>query len=97
MEGRTIANWESEMNTTSFESTDIDRLEETRVYTDESRISIEEQSDPAGFEQETEATGRGQNAETRQDPESDSDEELTEEPVEENQGWRCPLREIRTP
>ena len=49
-------------------------------------FSVEEQYELAGFRQATDATGRGQNAETGQDPKSDSDEELTEEPVAENQG-----------
>ena len=97
MEEKTIVDWESEMKRTSSELTDRDQLEETRVYTDESRISIEDQYEPTGFRQETEATGRGQNAETGQDPESDSDEEPTEEPVAENQGRRYPLRERRAP
>ena len=34
MEGKTIAEWESEKRKTSSESTDRDRLEETRVYVD---------------------------------------------------------------
>ena len=32
MEGKTIADWESEKRTTSSESIDRDRLEETKVY-----------------------------------------------------------------
>ena len=51
------------MKATSFESTDRDRLEESRVYPDESRILVEEQYEPVGFEQETEATIGGQNVE----------------------------------
>ena len=35
MEEKTNADWESQMKTTSSESTDRDRLEETRVYPDE--------------------------------------------------------------
>ena len=37
------------------------------------------------------------NTETEQDPESDSDEELTKEPVEENEGRWYPLRASKTP
>ena len=97
MEENIIANWESEMKTTSSELTDRDWLEETRLYPDRSRILVEEQYEPARFGQETESTRGGQNAGTGQDPESDSDEELTEEPVAENQGWRYPLRKRRAP
>ena len=49
MEEKTIADWESEKRTTSSESTDRDRLEETRAHPDGSRISVEEQYEPAGF------------------------------------------------
>ena len=91
MEEMTIANWESKKRTRSSESTDRDRLKETRVYPDRSLTPIGEQYEMAGFGQETGATGRGQNAETGQDPESDSDEE----PVAETQGRRYPLRERR--
>ena len=97
MEEKTIANWESKKRTRSSESTDRDRLKETRVYPDRSLTPIGEQYEMAGFGQETGATGRGQNAETEQDPESDSDEESNEEPVTENQGRRYPLRERRAP
>ena len=97
MEGKTIANWESEKRTNSSESTDRDQLEETRVYPARNRIPVGDEYVAAGSGQETEEIERGENARTGQDPESDWDEELTEEPVEENQGWRCPLREIRTP
>ena len=90
MEEKTIADWESEKKTTSSESTDRDRLEETSVYLDGSRIPIEEQYEPVRFGHETESIGGGQNAKTGQDPESDSDEELTE-------GQRYPLRERRAP
>ena len=79
--------------TTPSESTDRDRLEETRVYPDENRILVGKQYEPAGFGQEIEATRRGQNTKTGQDPESDSDEE----PVAENQGRRYPLREREEP
>ena len=95
MEEKTIANWESEKKTTSSESTDRDRLEETRVYPDGSRIPVEDQYEPARFRQETEAIGGDQNTETGEDPESDSDEELTEELEAKNQGRRYPLRERR--
>ena len=97
MEEKTIADWESEMKTTSSESTDRDRLEEARVYSDGNRIPVGEQYEPFGFRQETEATGRGQNAETGQDPKLDSDEEPIEESVVENQGRRYPLRERIAP
>ena len=70
MEENSIADWESEKRTTSSASTDKDWLEETRAHSDGSRISVEEQYEPTGLRQET---GRGQNAETGQDPESDSD------------------------
>ena len=82
---------------TSSESIDRDRLEETRAHPDGSQISIEDQYEPDGFGQETEATRTNQNAKTGQDPESDSDEEPTEVPVVENQGRRYPLREKRAP
>ena len=59
MEENIIANWESEMKTTSSELTDRDWLEETRLYPDRSRILVEEQYEPAGFRQETQAIGRG--------------------------------------
>mgnify|MGYP007129911766 CR=1 FL=1 len=97
MEEKTIANWESEKRTTSSVSTDRDQLEETRAHPNGSRISVEEQHEPAGFRQETEATERGQNVETGQDPESDSGEEPIRELVAENQGWRYPIRERRVP
>ena len=83
MEEKTIVDWESEKRTTSSVSTNRDRLEETRVHPDESRISVEEQYEPVGFRQETEASRRGQHAKTEQDPELDLDEEPTEEPVAE--------------
>ena len=67
MEEKIIADWESEMKTTSSESTDRDQLEETRFYSDEIRVPVEEQYEPARFEQETERTEGGQNVETRQD------------------------------
>ena len=49
MEEKTIADWESEMETTSSESIERDRLEETRVYLDGSRIPVVEQYEPSGF------------------------------------------------
>ena len=88
IEEKTIADWESEMKTTSSESTDRDRLEETRGHLDGSRIPVEDQYEPSGLEHETESTGRGRNAGTGQDPESDSNEESIEEPVVENDGRR---------
>ena len=97
MEEKNIADWDSEMKTTSSESTDRDQLEETRFYSDEIRVPVEEQYEPARFRQETEAIGGDQNTETGEDPESDSDEELTEELVTENQGRRYPLREREEP
>ena len=97
MEEKNISYLDSKMKTTSFESTNRDRLEWTRIYLDKRRIPVEEQYEPAGFGQETEATGGGRNTETGEDPESDSDEEPTEEPVVENQGRRYPLRERRAP
>mgnify|MGYP000356061628 CR=1 FL=1 len=97
MEENSIADWESEKRTTSSMSTDRDRLEETRVHPYGSRISVKEQYEPDGFGQETEATERGQNAETGQDPKLDSDEEPIEESVVENQGRRYPLRERIAP
>ena len=75
MEAKTIADWESEKRTTFSEASDRDRLGDIRVHLDESRISVEDQYVPAGLGQETEAVGRGENAETGQDTESDSDEE----------------------
>ena len=88
MEDNIIANWESENKKTSSESTYKDRLDETRVFPDGIRIPIVDPYELAGLKHETEATGGGQNAGTGQDPESNSDEEPTEEPVVENQGWR---------
>ena len=97
MEGKIIADWESEQRTTPFESTDRDLLKETRVYPDRNQIQVGDQYVPAGSGQETEEIRRGQNVETGQDPDSDSDEELTEKPVAKNQGRRYPLRERRAP
>ena len=91
VEEKNISDWESENKTTSSESTDRDRLEETRVYPDGIRTTVEEQYEPTEFGQETKSTRRDQNAETGQDLESNSDEELIEEPVVENQGQRYPL------
>ena len=84
MEGKTIANSESEKKKTSSKSINRDWLEETRSYPDGSCIPVEEQYYSAGFRQETDLTEGGQNAETEQDPESDSDEVPTKEPAVEN-------------
>ena len=79
MEEKNISYLDSKMKTTSFESTNRDRLEWTRIYLDKRRIPVEEQYESAKFGQKTEAAGGAQNAKIGKDPESDSDEEPTRE------------------
>ena len=62
MEGNTIVDWESEKSTTPSESSDKDRLEETRVYPDGNRIPVGDQYLPTGSGRETEEIRRGKKA-----------------------------------
>ena len=81
---KNIVDWESEKKTSSSESTDEDRLDGLRIHPVGSQMSFEDHSGPVRFGQETRSTEEEPGAETRQDPESDSNEEPTEEPVVEN-------------
>ena len=67
-----------------------------RTQLTESRLTLEE---PTGYGEEAEPVDEAEEVETGtdQDPESDSDEEDTLEPVAESQGRRYPLRERRAP
>ena len=58
-------------------------------------MPVEDPSEPVGFRQVTEPTEEGLDTGTGQEPKSNSDEGLTEEPVDGNQGRRYPLRERR--
>ena len=97
MEEKTIADWELEKKTSTFESTDGGRLDGLRIHPVGSRMPVEDHSGPAGFKQETGSTKGELGVETGQVSQSDSDEEPTEESVVENQRRRYPLRERRPP
>ena len=97
MEEKIIVDWEMEKKGTTSESTDRDRLDETRVHPIGSRMLDEEQRGRVDFGQRTESTG----VEHDVGPESDSDEEPTKEaeqkPTTSKGGRRYPLRERKVP
>ena len=73
-------------------------MEDVRTHPVGSRTLTKEHDESVRFGQRTESTeDKESNTRTRQDPESDSDEEVTEELVIENQGWRYSLRDRRVP
>ena len=76
-EEKTITNWETEKKIGSFDSTDKDQLDETRIHPVRTRMLPKEQNGPDGFRQGTKSNEGGPDAETGQDHESDSDEELS--------------------
>ena len=88
MEDKTLADWESEKK--------IKNSEEIRPEPTRSRLTLEV---PAGYGEEREPVDEAEEVEngTDQDPESDSDEEETLEPVAESHGRRYPLRERKAP
>ena len=73
MEEKTIADWEMEKKQTSSESTDRDRLDETRIHPVGRRMLAKEQTTGR-----IRARNRIDQRRTGHEPESDSDEELTE-------------------
>ena len=73
--------------------TDRDQSDESRIHPVRSWMSAEDHSEPARFRQVIEPTEEKLNTKIKQDPKSNSDEELTIELMVENQGREYPLRE----
>ena len=77
MEEKIIVYWETEKKRACSVLTDKDQLDETRIHPVRTRMLPKEQNGPDGFRQGTKSNEGGPDAETGQDHESDSDEELS--------------------
>ena len=51
MDDKTIADWESEKKVANSESTDRDRLDESRIHLVRIRMPVEDHREPVGFEE----------------------------------------------